>query len=81
MQCGIPVITSNTSSLPEVVGDAAIMLEPLDIDGLCQNMLKIYNDSSLRDNMSFKSIEQAKMFSWERCTQETLKAYKGALSS
>ncbi|MEI2581706.1 glycosyltransferase family 4 protein [Scytonema sp. PRP1] len=80
MQCGIPVITSNTSSLPEVVGDAAIRLEPLDVDGLCQSMLEIYSDSSLRKSMSLKSIEQAKKFSWERCTQETIAAYKTALS-
>lgn len=81
MQCGVPVITSNTSSLPEVVGDAGIMVDPLDTDVLCHSMLQIYNDSSLRDAMSLKSIEQAKKFSWEKCTQQTIAAYKAALSS
>lgn len=81
MQCGVPVISSNTSSLPEVVGDAAIMLDPLDVDGLCQSILDIYNNSSLKESMSLKSIEQAKHFSWEKCAQETLKAYKTAISS
>jgi glycosyltransferase involved in cell wall biosynthesis len=80
MQCGIPVITSNTSSLPEVVGEAGIMLDPKDADGLCDSMLQIYNKPSLRENMSLKSLEQAKLFSWERCTQETLAAYRTALS-
>ncbi len=80
MQCGVPVISSNTSSLPEVVGDAAIMLDPLDVDGLCQSILKLYNNSSLRERMSLKSIEQAKHFSWERCAQKTVKAYKTAMS-
>jgi glycosyltransferase involved in cell wall biosynthesis len=79
MQCGIPVITSNTSSLPEVVGEAGIMLDPLDSDGLCHSMLEIYNQPSLRDALSSKSIEQAKQFSWSKCTQQTIAAYKTAL--
>lgn len=81
MQCGVPVITSNTSSLPEVVGEAGIMLDPKDVDGLCQNLQNIYYDSSLRNSMSEKSLAQAKKFSWERCTQETIAAYKMAISS
>ena len=81
MQCGVPVITSNTSSLPEVVGDAGIMLDPLDVDGLCQSMLDIYSDSALRKQMSWKSLERSKQFSWEKCIQETLAAYRTALSS
>jgi glycosyltransferase involved in cell wall biosynthesis len=80
MQCGIPVITSNTSSLPEVVGDAGIMLDPTNTDGLCQSMLEIYNKPSLREAMSLKSLEQAKKFSWDKCTKETIAAYKTALS-
>jgi glycosyltransferase involved in cell wall biosynthesis len=81
MQCGIPVITSNTSSLPEVVGDAGIMVSPTDTDALCQSMLEIYNNPSLRKTMSLRSIERSKQFSWEKCTQETINAYKTALSS
>ncbi|MBD2778474.1 glycosyltransferase family 4 protein [Iningainema tapete] len=81
MQCGIPVITSNTSSLPEVVGDAGIMLEPKDVDGLCHSLLKLYNQPDLRQSMSQKSLEQAQKFSWEKCTQQTIAAYKTALSA
>ncbi len=81
MQCGVPVITSNTSSLPEVVGDAGIMLDPKDTDGLCQSLFELYNQPSLRQYMSHKSLEQAKKFSWEKCTQETIAAYKTALLS
>jgi glycosyltransferase involved in cell wall biosynthesis len=81
MQCGVPVITSNTSSLPEVVGDAGIMVAPTDTDALAQSILDIYNNSALRDKMSFKSIEQAKKFSWQKCTQQTIDAYKLALNS
>lgn len=81
MQCGIPVITSNTSSLPEVVGDAGIMLDPEDVDGLCDSMFKIYSRPTLRETMSSKSSQQAKLFTWERCVQETVEAYKIALCS
>jgi glycosyltransferase involved in cell wall biosynthesis len=81
MQCGVPVITSNNSSLPEVVGDAGIMLDPNDETGVCQNILKLYYSQSLRQEMSAKSLQQARKFTWERCTQETIAAYKIALSS
>jgi glycosyltransferase involved in cell wall biosynthesis len=81
MQCGVPVITSNTSSLPEVVGDAGIMVAPTDADALCQSMLNLYASSDLRSKMSFKSIEQAKKFSWQNCTEQTIGAYQLALNS
>ena len=81
MQCGVPVITSNTSSLPEVVGGAGIMVAPTDADALAQSMLDLYNNSDLREQMSFNSIEQAKKFSWQKCTQQTIDAYKAALNS
>ncbi len=81
MQCGIPVITSNTSSLPEVVGDAGIMLAPKDVDGLCHSMFELYSNLSLRQSLADKSLEQAKKFSWEKCTSSTIAAYKTALST
>jgi glycosyltransferase involved in cell wall biosynthesis len=81
MQCGVPVITSNSSSLPEVVGDAGIMLSPTDPDALCQSLLDIYNRPSLRTAMSLKSLERAKQFSWEKCTRQTINAYQVAVSS
>lgn len=80
MQCGVPVITSNTSSLPEVVGDAGFMHDPADADGICESMLRIYASSDLRKSLSAKSLERAKQFSWERCTQETIAAYRTALN-
>ena len=79
MQCGVPVITSDTSSLPEVVGDAGTMVAPDDADALSQSMLDIYKSDSLRENMAKKSIEQARKFSWEKCMAQTIDAYKIAL--
>ncbi|MDR2171451.1 MAG: glycosyltransferase family 4 protein [Planctomycetaceae bacterium] len=67
MQCGVPVITSNTSSLPEVVGDAGIMLEPYDTEGLTEAITNIISNENLRNKMIAKGIEQAKKFNWNRC--------------
>jgi glycosyltransferase involved in cell wall biosynthesis len=79
MQCGTPVITSNTSSLPEVVGDAGIMLDPTDLDGLCHSLYSVYSQSQLREKLSRQSIAQARQFGWLRSAQQTLEAYKEAL--
>ena len=80
MQCGTPVITSNTSSLPEVVGDAGKMFDPMDTDGICQALLDVYKNPELRITMRQRSLERAKLFGWERCTQGTIAAYKTALA-
>ena len=76
MACGCPVITSNTSSLPEVVGDAGIMINPIDIDSLTESMLKILTDPELREEMSRKSLERAEMFSWKKTAKETWKCIR-----
>jgi glycosyltransferase involved in cell wall biosynthesis len=81
MQCGVPVVTSNTSSLPEVVGDAGIMVTPTDEDALCQAMLNVYQSESLRKEMSAKSLHQAARFSWEKCIQDTINGYKMAMQT
>jgi glycosyltransferase involved in cell wall biosynthesis len=80
MQCGTPVITSNNSSLPEVAGHAAIMIDPRDGDGLCQSMLNLYKSHDLREKLSAASIERAKRFSWDKTTRETIDAYRRAFS-
>jgi glycosyltransferase involved in cell wall biosynthesis len=80
MQCGTPVITSNTSSLPEVVGEAGIMVEPQVADELCQAMLKIYKSAETRQQMSIASLQQAQKFSWKRCAEQTIEIYKAAIA-
>lgn len=79
MQCGTPVITSNNSSLPEVVGDAAIMVDPKDDEALCQAMLEICINESLREKLAVLSLQRAKLFDWGKTTKETLSTYKKAL--
>ena len=76
MACGTPVITSNTSSLPEVVGDAGIMVDPYDVDRLADAMQEVLTDEGLRADMTKKGLGRAKMFSWEKCARETLRVYE-----
>jgi len=81
MQCGTPVITSNTSSLPEVVGDAGLLVDPGDGDALSQAMLTVCRDAGLRERMREKSLIRAAAFSWERCARDTLAGYRAALAA
>lgn len=80
MACGIPVITSNTTSLPEIVGDAGILVDPIDIDGLASAMVRLLTDSEFQKLMRQKSLERAKFFSWERTARETLDIYDELLA-
>ncbi|PMB19801.1 mannosyltransferase [Fischerella thermalis CCMEE 5198] len=78
MACGTPVITSNISSLPEVAGDAAILIDPYNIREITEAMDKIATNIQLRDRLSMASITRANQFSWEKtglATVEVLKQY------
>lgn len=77
MACGIPVITSNTSSLPEVVGNAGIMVDPLDVNKFAYSINEVLTNGALNMELRKKGLERAKMFSWEKCARETLKVYEG----
>ena len=74
--CGCPVIASKTSGLPEVAGDAAIMIDPYSVVDLQEAIIQLANDNSLKDNLVSKGLDRAKMFSWERCAEQTLGIYK-----
>lgn len=75
MSCGIPVITSNLTSLPEIVGDAGILLDPADIQGLASTLVRVLTDAQLRSSMRQKSLQRAKFFSWDKTARETLAIY------
>ncbi len=81
MQCGLPVITSNTSSLPEVVGDAGIMVDPDDSDALAGAMLRLCEDTGLRQGMRERGLARAARFSWSRCARQTVAAYEAAMAA
>jgi anaerobic magnesium-protoporphyrin IX monomethyl ester cyclase len=76
MACGIPVITSNTSSLPEVIGDAGIMVDPTDVNLLSENMYTLLKDKELWNRMSSMGRERSKLFSWEKAARKILKIYE-----
>jgi len=76
MACGTPVVCSNTSSLPEVVREAAIMVDPLDAEGLAASMERALRDQALREEMREKGLKQAAKFSWERTAREMLEVYR-----
>lgn len=80
MACGVPVVTSNTSSLPEVVGNAGIMVEPHDINALTETMASVLKDKELRRRMSSDGLKRSKMFTWEKMVSEVLKIYNEVLS-
>lgn len=75
MSCGAPVITSNLTSLPEIVGDAGILVDPTDISGLESALAQVLMDAQLRSSMRQKSLERAKFFSWDKTVRETLAIY------
>jgi glycosyltransferase involved in cell wall biosynthesis len=80
MACGIPVITSNTSSLPEVVGNAGIMVDPNNVESLSNAMYRVLQDKELRHRMSRDGLKRSKMFTWEKMASEVKKVYEETLS-
>jgi alpha-1,3-rhamnosyl/mannosyltransferase len=75
MACGVPVLASNVSSLPEVVGSAGLMVDPADVDAIAQGMVRLWEDEALRRELSTRGLQQAAGFSWETTAKQTLKAY------
>jgi glycosyltransferase involved in cell wall biosynthesis len=81
MQCGAPVITSNVSSLPEVVGDAAVMVDPTDEHSIAQAISDVLLNSERAADLRRRGLERAKIFTWQRTVDETIAAYESALLS
>ena len=75
MQCGCPVITSNVSSLPEVVGDAAVAIAPDDLDAAAAAMSKIYSDESFRSQLADGGMERAREFSWAKTAEKIVRGF------
>jgi glycosyltransferase involved in cell wall biosynthesis len=76
MACGTPTITSNVSSLPEVVGEAGIRVDPYNVDELAEAIYRVLSDEGLARELSEKGLERAKAFSWEKVAKDTLEVYK-----
>jgi glycosyltransferase involved in cell wall biosynthesis len=76
LACGCPVIASNSSSIPEVVGDAGILIDVEDDESLALSLHTISHSETLRTQLKGKAIIQASKFSWKRCAEETLRVYR-----
>jgi glycosyltransferase involved in cell wall biosynthesis len=81
MQCGVPVIAGDRTSLPEVVGDAGILIDPYDVDALAAALEKVVSDSNLRSELSVKGLARAKLFEWRETARQTLAVYRKATSA
>ncbi|MEO8400400.1 MAG: glycosyltransferase family 1 protein [Gammaproteobacteria bacterium] len=73
MACGVPVLTSNTTSLPEVAGDAALLIDPFSVDSLSVGIEKICSDETVRQTLVTKGLERVKLFTWEKTASKVQK--------
>jgi glycosyltransferase involved in cell wall biosynthesis len=80
MACGLPVITSDCSAMPEVAGEAAILVNPRDVLEISEAMRRVAEDQTLAADLRRRGRERAAQFSWKRCAQETWKVYQEALN-
>ena len=80
MACGVPVITSNTSSMPEIGGPDAILINPESSDEICNMMLRLETDRQFYDEKRTKGLERAKLFSWHNTAEELLELYSSFAS-
>lgn len=80
MNCGIPVIVSKIKVMPEVVGDAALLIDPHDVEGLGIAMHRLLTDQDLKDDLIAKGYKRAAHFSWAEAAQETLSVYRKVIN-
>ncbi len=81
MACGTPVVTSNASSLPEICGDAALFVDPNDVDSIFDATRRVLSDRELAKSLCARGLERAKLYTWKHCAEETLAAYESALTN
>jgi glycosyltransferase involved in cell wall biosynthesis len=80
MACGTPVLTSNVCSLPEIVGDAGILVDPQDIEAIADGIRRLVEDASLIDDLRQRGLERARQFTWEKTAAKTSATLRSALA-
>ena len=80
MQCGCPVITSNVSSLPEVAGDAGLLVDPTSVEAIAEAMERVLSSPLQQEAMKLRGIRRARLFSWRRCAEDTVAVYERVLA-
>lgn len=81
MACGCPAIVANVASLPEVVGDAALLVDPHDTEAIAEALQRVLSDRDLADELRARGRVRAAAFTWERCARETVSVYRQALGA
>lgn len=81
MACGTPVVTSNVSSLPEVVGDAALLVDPYSVDAIAAAITRVLDDATLRAVLMRRGVEQAPRYTWEQAARKTLAVYQSVMET
>ena len=80
MASGTPVVTSNVSSLPEVAGDAALLVDPYDPTAIADGIYRVLNDEQLRRDLRRKGLDRARQFSWETSVGRVREIYREAMA-
>lgn len=81
MACGVPVIASNVTSIPEIVKDSTLLVNPYDVTDISEKMYNVLHDNSLRQSLITKGLKRASDLTWEHTASDTLAAYKNILLS
>ncbi len=79
LACGVPVVGSNASSVPEIVGDAGILVDPKDARAMAGALIAVCTEDPLHADLSERALKQAARFSWEKCARETAEAYESVM--
>jgi glycosyltransferase involved in cell wall biosynthesis len=79
MACGTPVLTSNTSALPEVAGDAGLLVDPYDTDAICHGLTDLLDHQELRDDLARRGLERARRFTWRQVAEQTVRVYRSVV--
>lgn len=79
MACGTPVLTSRTTALPEVAGEAALLVDPASVDAIAGGMVRLIGDTALRASLRAAGLRQSAQFTWDRCAERTEAVYRQAL--
>ncbi|MBC7249972.1 MAG: glycosyltransferase family 4 protein, partial [Anaerolineae bacterium] len=81
MACGTPVVSSNAASLPEVVGEAGLLIDPYDVEGLAAAMRRVLTDRELSTQLRERGLRRARQFSWKEAARQTVAVYEQVLRS
>jgi len=81
MARGVPVLTSNISAMPEVAGDAALLVDPTDMNAIADGLRRLSSDSALRDTLIRRGLARSKEFTWEKSVESTWRVYQELMAN